>query len=57
MSIFSIIKKIENKRKEYITKYRNVINKIKYFKSYKQKEISEEIEEKIKKHISKKMIF
>ena len=54
VNVFSIIKKIENKRKEYITKYRNVINKIKYFKSYKQKEISEEIEEKIKKAYKQK---
>ena len=31
-NVFSIIKKIENRRKEYITKYKSVINEIKYLK-------------------------
>lgn len=32
INVFSIIKKIENRRKEYITKYRSILNEIKYQK-------------------------
>ena len=52
VNVFSIIKKIENKRKEYITKYRNVINKIKYYKSFDIKK--DEYTEKLKKAYLKK---
>lgn len=33
INVFSLIKKIENKRKDYITRYRNIINKINFFKN------------------------
>ena len=36
LNVFSIIKKIENIRKEKITKYKNIINKISFFKALKK---------------------
>jgi len=33
INVFSLIKKIENRRKDYITRYRNIINKINFFKN------------------------
>ena len=52
INIFSIIKKIENFRKDYITRLRNIINKISYLKT----EVSShgELEYKINKCYQKK---
>jgi len=51
INIFSIIKKIENFRKDYITRLRNIINKISYLKT---KPYDNELEYKINKCYKKK---
>lgn len=51
INIFSIIKKIENFRKDYITRLRNIINKISYLKTVSS---HEELEYKINRCYQKK---
>ena len=51
INIFSIIKKIENFRKDYITRLRNIINKISYLKTESS---HEELEYKINRCYQKK---
>lgn len=51
INIFSIIKKIENFRKDYITRLRNIINKISYLKT---SSLDEELEYKINRCYQKK---
>ena len=51
INIFSIIKKIENFRKDYITRLRNIINKISYLKT---KPYDNDLEYKINKCYKKK---
>jgi len=51
INIFSIIKKIENFRKDYITRLRNIINKISYLKT---KPYDNDLEYKINKSYKKK---
>ena len=52
INIFSIIKKIENFRKDYITRLRNIINKISYLKTVSSSH--EELEYKINRCYQKK---
>ena len=52
INIFSIIKKIENFRKDYITRLRNIINKISYLKT--ESSSHEELEYKINRCYQKK---
>ena len=53
INVFSIIKKIENCRKDYITRLRDVQNKILYIKAHRNKYNSKEI---IKEYKKKKYI-
>jgi len=53
INIFSIIKKIENFRKDYITRLRNIINKISYLKTILHTD-DEELEYKINRCYQKK---
>lgn len=58
LNVFSIIKKIENIRKEKITKYKNIINKISFFKALKKtRDLKDPEHEEFDKLYQKKMDY
>jgi hypothetical protein len=58
LNVFSIIKKIENIRKEKITKYKNILNKISFFKALKKtRDLKDDEHEEFDKLYQKKMDY